>query len=204
VRALAGTLACAALLGVGCVLRRFPEPARVSLVPAERMEGELMLRQKLRFRYGARSGSLDAVVQVHCRKLSIVGLSPMGTRLFAITQEGDAIAVESLANAAWPFPPEQILQAVHRTYLLPLARPPRADGAHDVEVGSIRLVEVWKDGVLVERRFPDVIVRYAGERHAAGVASHAALHDEALGYHLDIETLSVERLTCDRALFRRN
>jgi hypothetical protein len=200
----AAGLALAALLGAGCALRRVPEQAQVVLVPAERMEGELVLRQKLRFRYAARSGSLDAVVQVHCRKLSIVGLSPMGTRLFSITQEGDAIAVESLANAAWPFPPEQILQAVHRTYLLPIARPARADGAHEVEVGEIRLVEEWKDGVLVERRFPGVTVRYAGERHATGIASQAALRDEALGYHLDIETLSVDRLTCERALFRRN
>jgi hypothetical protein len=210
-RALAcATLLALAALGTACTTRAVAHKTSIALVPADRMEGELVLRQKLRFRYAERAGSLDAVVQVHCRKLAIVGLSPMGTRVFSITQQGDVIAVESLANAVWPFPPEQILQAVHRSFLLPMARPPRLDGAHAVTVGAIELVEVWEGGALIERRFPDgpdgrasVTVRYAGERHPPEIASRVALHDEALGYHLEIETISVERLRCDRELFER-
>lgn len=177
------------------------------------MERELVLRQKLHFRHAKRTGSLDAVVQVHCGKVSIVGLSPMGTRLFAITQQGDAIDVELSAGAAWPFPPEEILQAVHRTYLLPIARPPRSDGTHRVEVGSIRFSEVWQDGALLERQFPftdaqagepALTVRYSGERSSSGIASRVALHDMALGYHLDIETLSAEPLQCANELIERH
>jgi len=184
----------------------------VVLVPAERMERELVLRQKLRFRHAKHTGSLDAVVQVHCGKVSIVGLSPVGTRLFSITQQGEAIDVELSPGAAWPFPPEEILQAVHRTYLLPIAQPARSDGAHRVEVGSIRFVEVWQDGALLERQFPyadaqagerALTVRYSGERSSSGIASRVALHDTALGYHLDIETSSVEHLQCGDELIER-
>jgi len=191
-----------ALLTASCATHTAPVSRPIELVPRDQMQGEFLAQQKLRFRYAERSGTLDAVLQVHCGKVSIVGLSPLGTRLFSITQQGDVIAVESNASRPWPFPPEEILQAVHRTYLLPIARPARADGTHRVEVGTLQFVERWADGALRERGFPDarradlaVTVRYTGDA-PEGIARHVALHDAVLGYRLEIETLSTQRLEC--------
>ncbi|MCP4004210.1 MAG: DUF3261 domain-containing protein [bacterium] len=177
----------------------------MKLLASGQVPGNFALRQRLRFRAAdGTSGALEAVLQVHCGALVIVGLSPLGQRLFSITQRGYETQVQSFTTQPWPFAPDRVLLDVHRTYLYPVADPPLADGSHTVFLGSFAFVERWQDGRLVERTIPDrlgarmgsVVVSYKGGVAPREVPRRVHLRNGLHDYEIEVETLSRRELIC--------
>jgi hypothetical protein len=171
---------------------------------SEDVPGGFQMQQRLRFRFREQIRALDAVLQVYCDEVLVVGLTPLGTRLFSIRQRGLEIQVESELENDWPFSPERILLDVHRTFLYPLADPPLPDGVHALRVGSLTIEERWEGGRLVERTIPEVLEERAGVvviRYEEGMTSseparRAGLENRPGRYELEVETLSRQELEC--------
>ena len=169
----------------------------------------LTLRQRIRYHYGERTGSLDAVVEKSCDALTVVGLGPFGTRLFSVQQSGTALEMKPELPEAWPFPPDRILVDTQRTYLYPLANPPPADGRHDVRYSDVWTSEIWQRGLLLERTIPValesdgtgktsgyVTIRYGSGLGRDTLPSTVTITDSARGYTLEVETIDSKTSTC--------
>ncbi|NRA09323.1 MAG: DUF3261 domain-containing protein [Myxococcales bacterium] len=100
-RTACGLLGLCVVGGLACASP--PEPKRISapgLVPTEQLPGELLARHRFAYRFGEREGALEAVLQVHCGEVVVLGLGPMSSPLFSIRQRGDAI--EAWSQRPWP------------------------------------------------------------------------------------------------------
>jgi hypothetical protein len=197
------------LLG-GCISPR-SEPTRLEagsiesqLRPSQEIEANFTARQRLRFRFADRAGSMDAVLQVHCGEVVIVALTPFGTRLFSVRQRGMDVEVEPAVDKRWPISPLRVLLDVQRSFLYPLASPPPPDGTHSSRVGSVKLREEWRDGQLVERSLTEsrgdrsgpFVVRYEPGMRRGMLPQHTELSSELHGYALEIETQSYSASSC--------
>jgi hypothetical protein len=197
------------LLG-GCISPR-SEPTRLEagsiesqLRPSQEIEANFTARQRLRFRFADRAGSMDAVLQVHCGEVVIVALTPFGTRLFSVRQRGLDVEVEPAVDKSWPISPLRVLLDVQRSFLYPLASPPPPDGTHSSRVGSVKLREEWRDGQLVERSLTEsrggrsgpFVVRYEPGMRRGMLPQHTELSSELHGYALEIETQSYSASSC--------
>jgi hypothetical protein len=200
----------ALLLLAGCASSR-PEPTpleidaiRSQLRPSHEIEADFSARQRLRFRFADRAGSLDAVLQVHCGEVVIVALTPFGTRLFSIRQRGRDVEVEPAADERWPVSPLRVLLDVQRSFLYPLASPPPPDGTHAGRVGALEIREAWRGGGLVERSLSEsqgdrsgpFVIRYDPGMRPGGLPQHTELSSELYGYALEIETQSYDASSC--------
>jgi hypothetical protein len=204
-------LAPALLLALACAPGRPPREAGPpdhpdELVATQDIAGDFLIRQRLRFRFGDRQGSFEAVVQKRCDEVTVVGLTPLATPAFAIHQRGLEVRVESHLPGPWPFSPRHVLLDVHRIYFLPLADRTPADGVHRVRRGGETVVERWAAGRLLERSFEGVagdppgrvVVTYPGGATRAGMPREVRLENEAYGYRIDVTTLSRTELRCTR------
>ena len=200
-RTACGLLGLCVVGGLACASP--PEPKRISapgLVPTEQLPGELLARHRFAYRFGEREGALEAVLQVHCGEVVVLGLGPMSSPLFSIRQRGDAI--EAWSQRPWPLPAARILLDAHRIFLYPVADPPLADGVHALRVAKVAFEERWAGGRLVERAIPGGDVRGVRIRFQEGADARSGpgpttLVDDRLGYRLDIEPRQYRRTTCD-------
>jgi hypothetical protein len=197
------------LLG-GCISPR-SEPTRLEtgsiesqLRPSHEIEANFTARQRLRFRFADRAGSMDAVLQVHCGEVVIVALTPFGTRLFSIRQRGLDVEVQPAVDKRWPISPLRVLLDVQRSFLYPLTSPPPPDGTHSSRVGSVKLREEWRDGQLVERSLTEsrgdrsgpFVVRYDPGMGPGTLPQHTRLSSDLYGYDLEVETQSYSASSC--------
>jgi hypothetical protein len=198
---LAAALAAACSTGAGPV----PGAERAFLlVPTTQIRGDFALRQRLDFHWKDREGSLDAVVQVHCGGLVVVGLSPLGAPAFTLHQDGTDVRVEAGVLGELPFEPERILEDVHRVYFIPFAPPAPGADRGEAQAGAERVSDLWSDGRVIERRFRrvasdppgEVVVRYEGGATPERIPARVWLESERYGYSLAIETLSRSELSC--------
>ena len=195
-------------LGVACVLaclvacggtHRAPSgpamPAREYpgyLASTETLGRPFMVRQSLRGRYQDHDLSLDVVVQLAKGKLTLVGLTPFGSRAFVLEQVGNETRFEKFVNREIPFDPKYVLNDVHRVFFRGLAGP-QEDGVHSEEQHDEKVTETWRAGVLVERRFERldgdpagaVIARFAG-KPAPVIAPELTLENQWFGYTIRI------------------
>jgi hypothetical protein len=167
------------------------------------LPGDWTVRHRIVYVAGDRRGSLEAVMQVHCGEVLVIGLAPFGVPLFSIRQH--AAAVEANGPKRWPLPPEVILLDVHRIFLYPVKPPSSGDGLHARRVGDVGVVERWLEGRLLERsieregRAP-VRIRFDG-----GIASQfdlrpVTLSDEEYGYQLEVSPLDSSQGICEVTL----
>jgi hypothetical protein len=174
-----------------------PVPAQsahnVVLLPTEQLAPSFVAQQKLSGRYGEREFSLDVVVQLAQGKLTLVGLTPFGTRAFVLEQQGTAIKLEKFIDRELPFDPRYVLDDVHRVFF---RKVPGAQGSGEfsAEDHGERVTERWRDGVLRERSFTrsdggQVVVTFRGAAVPV-VAPEVTLRNERFGYTLDVATVS--------------
>ncbi len=147
--------------------------------------------------------SFDAAVQKRGDALTLIGLSPLGTTGFVITLNDGASDVEftNRSGEELPFPPRFVLLDVQRVFFPWLAGDaPLADGVHEGDVAGAHVVEEWRGGRLIERRFTsagregEVIVRHGVERDGWLAPAQATLENGWFGYRLAIETLEETQL----------
>jgi hypothetical protein len=187
------------VLYLGCARAR---PAGPSLPPRDypgvledthALGRPFLVRQSLHGHYGLREISLEVVVQLANGKLTLVGLTPFGSRAFVLEQDGLATRFQKFVNREIPFDPSHVLNDLHRVFFRGLAGP-LADGVHGEEREGERISERWRSGVLVERRFerldhqPEgaVVIRYSGAP-APVIAPEVTLENQWFGYTLRIE-----------------
>jgi hypothetical protein len=192
------------LLLAGCATGPHP-PAMTDdaypgvLVDSTVLPSGLFLRQRIDARFGERTMSFSAVLQVDAGVLSLLALTPYGTRAFLIEQAGQAVRFTRYVDRELPFPPRFILLDVHRALfsgVVEAAPPP--DGTRAYERHGERVTERWQAGKLLERSFErldhkpagTILVRYG----PAGLVPNAPparieLDNGWFDYQLVIETL---------------
>jgi hypothetical protein len=180
------------------------------LVPTDRIEGAFMARQKVVARHAGRTSSFEAVLQYHDGTLTLVGLTPFGTRAYVLQQRGTEVVFDVSAPQtleAMPFPPRYVLLDIHRTFFMEIPGAPLSDGEHRTEREGELITERWESGRLRERSFRrlsgppegEIRVLYGAGMVAGEIPRTIEFRNGWYGYHLTIETVSYQRLPGTRS-----
>jgi hypothetical protein len=197
----------AAAMSYGCAAVR-PVPTGQAheypgvLTPPSQHGGDFLRSQKVVARYGGRTNSFSAVLQKQADTLTLIGLTPFGSKAFVIQQVGMEVKFTSYLPDELPFPPRYVLFDIHRVYFGGLGGAPLPDGEHVAERDGERIREVWKGGRLFERSFTRLaadppgamVIAYQGGMVPGTSPARIEIDNGWVGYHLSIATLSEERL----------
>lgn len=176
------------------------------LVSTDEIEGEFMARQKLSGSFGDKQFRFEAVLQMRDGTLTVLGLTPFGTKAFLLEQRGTKVEFKALIDREIPFPPEYMLQDIHRTWFwharLPWGASPPSEDPAVAEVDGERVTEQWSANGLVRRSFerldgaPEGSIRvdYMGGHREGRPAKQVVLDNGWFGYRLEIETVEWRRL----------
>lgn len=125
-----------------------------TLLPVTRWPRNVMLNQRVEARARGAEHGFDAVLQKRGDSLTLLGLTPFGTRAFVLEQRGVEVSFRSFVDRDLPFPPRFMLIDIQRTFfaLDPSERPPE-DGRREFTFEGERVVEEWAGGVLRRRDF---------------------------------------------------
>jgi hypothetical protein len=169
-------------------------PSPADIPPPDAIPGLFTVRQKLTAHSRQGGGSFEAVLQKEPGKLTLLGLTPFGSRAFLLEQTASDVTFTSYLPRELPFPPTFMLLDVHRVFGQWLG-PPVQDGERAAVVRAELVRERWRRGVLVERTFssgvsgpPTTTITYEGGG-PSGLAAHVVLTNLRFGYTLTIETL---------------
>jgi hypothetical protein len=201
-RRLAVALLAASTLATGC--RHLPPPLRARavadcpgpLLATEEIDGDFLVRQRVRVTARDESWSLQLVAQKRGDELTLLGFHPLGAKLFSLQQRGDRTRVDAAPAPLLEIPPRNLLRDFHRERLLTV---PRAgtDGTFLERWGSVEIRELRVAGRVIERRFQPA----GGERAAVTLyfaaaegrdTSHVRIANDRCGYHAEITTLTEE------------
>lgn len=172
------------------------------LLPPAALGGDLLWQQRVTASWGdGEQRGFDAAVQKQGDTLTVIGLSPLGQAGFVLVQRGKDVLFENHTDMHLPFPPRYVLLDVQRAFfawLPPVDATGTTDGEREGIVGQERIVEVQKNGLLVERRFTrldgkpagTIVVRYEWGSIDAGrrAPSRAVLDNGWFGYRLTVDT----------------
>jgi hypothetical protein len=166
-----------------------------ALRPPSVVPEDFVFRQRVTAQVAGREArSFDAMLEKKGDRLALVGLTPLGTVLFAASLEGTRLAFEDRTGEDLPFPPEYVLLDVQRVFFPWLPPPPDGSGVREGAVFAERVIERWAGGRLVERTFAceaagaPARVRVAFDNGARGIRS-AILTNECRSYVLTIENV---------------
>jgi hypothetical protein len=158
-------------------------------------------QQKIVATYEGHSFGFDAVLQKRGNELTLLGLTPFGSRAFVVTQKGADVSFQNYVGASLPFRPQYMLIDVHRVFLQasPLGDGPPYEGERTFSSADEKVTERWHDGRLVQRSYARIdgsprgaiVVDYEGGLGDDGrPPHHVVLINGWYGYRLDITTLS--------------
>jgi hypothetical protein len=80
----------------------------------EEIPGDFSLREQVTIWEGASEFPFELIAQKKGRELVLIGLSPIGAKLFTLVQIGDDTEVDALPAAALPISPLNVLRDMHR------------------------------------------------------------------------------------------
>lgn len=129
------------------------------LQPAGALATDILWQQRVTATWSTGERGFDAAIQKQGNVLTVLGLSQVGAPGFAILLRNTTIELKNDTGQDLPFPPRFILLDVQRTFYPWLPGAPPDDGTREGTVGEERVVETWRAGRLIERRF----ARLAGE-----------------------------------------
>jgi hypothetical protein len=170
------------------------------LISTADMGRDFLARQKLKGTFGEQEFAFEAVMQLHKGTLTVLGLTPFGTKAFVLTQTGTEVEFTPLIDREIPFPPEYMLQDIHRAWLwharLPWGDAPPSESAPSVEVAGERVTEQWSENGLVRRSFVrldgqppgEIRIDYVGGHRSGRPAKQVVLENGWFGYRLEIHT----------------
>jgi hypothetical protein len=173
-----------------------------TLVPPSTVPGEFLARQEVKARYGGTRVRFKSVLQKRGDTLTLLGLTPFGTRAFLLQQEGTAVTFTSYVDRGLPFPPRYILFDIQRALFIGITSGPLADGMHTASREGEEIRERWKGGRIMERTFrretgqpPGSITITCKDGMVFGVPPpKLKFRNEWFGYDLTITTRSYESL----------
>ena len=200
-RASALALLLTGALAAGCAHKPPPHPpvappTAAELPPPDAIPGQFAVRQKLTATSPKGGGSFEAVLQKTPGTLTLVGLTPYGSRAFLLTQTKGDVQFTKYVPRDLPFPPTFMLLDIHRV-LGQWLGPPLASGERSGQVGDETVHERWQGGKLIERTFVSarstppgqITISYAGYGAASSFAGHITLQNARLDYRIAIDTV---------------
>ncbi len=191
------------LQSAGCVhTQREPRSYPGPLVDASSITPDMFLRQRLTIQIRGRALRLEAAMQKHGDSLTLVGLLPFGAKAFVLEQYRSDVRMLSGFQQMLPFPPEYVLQDVHRTFFRHISAAPLPDGEHRLRGDQEETRERWRDGRLLQRSFrrldhkPRGTIRidYGKGISANRMPPRIRVHNGWLDYDVLIETLEYQLL----------
>lgn len=200
----AGIVTCALLLGCtggrsgsGGPPTALPEVALRS--PSE-LGDDFLYRQSISATFQGREVSFDAALQKQGDKLTLLGLTPFGTRAFLLEQNGTVLRFENYVDRELPFPPSYIIHDVARTFFVNVRA--ADDGPHTFHRGEETYADEWLEGRLQKReislpnavRQPAVIIDYGEGLSATQPPPLIRFEHRAFGYALEIKTTATQLL----------
>ncbi|GEM_PF-857844 len=172
-------------------------------VPLSAVRRDFFMRQRLVGEFDGHKIRLDAVIQKQGASLSVVGLTPFGTKAFVLKQEGNSIFFESFMASEMPFPARYILEDIHRSFLWDVLLPWGQHGENGAQTfrgeGTV-VIERWEDDKLLSRTFesPDrasrISIDYGTGMHEGHPPRTLKLVNDRQGYILSIETAQFQIL----------
>jgi hypothetical protein len=157
-----------------------------------------MARQEVTGTFGPEEHRFEAVLQKRGLELTVIGLTPFGTKAFVLVQEGRAVRYEDLMpkDRKLPLEPSYLLADIHHAFLIS-----GSPGEWTPALGGEEILEERDGGRVVSRTFrkagedePTVKVTYEGTVGQSGFPRTARLANMLYGYSLIIETVSHEDL----------
>jgi hypothetical protein len=172
--------------------------------PSERA-ADFFDRQKIVASYEGHSFGFDAVLQKRGDELTLLGLTPFGSRAFVVTQKGADVSFQNYVGTALPFPPRYMLIDVHRVFFpsAPATEAAQFEGERTFSAEGEVVTETWHEGRLFHRRFSHsdsrlpgkIVVDYEGGMgDDSSHPGHVVLTNGWYGYRLDITTTSHKAL----------
>ena len=195
-------LACLAACG-GSQHSQLLHPTRETgvLVPPRQIVADFVWRQRIAVRFKARRDSFSAVIEKRADRLLLLGLTPFGTRAFALEQRGTTVTFTPYIELELPFSPLYVLADVHRAFFRGLPNAPLPDGWHEQSANGEQIRERWQGGRLFERGFRSldasgngVLIRYEGGMLQLAPPRTISLISQHFGYALTITTLFAQSL----------
>lgn len=182
----------------GCAPPR-PPSYPGELLPPDALGPDFLAQQHLTFVGGGHRAELPVVLQKRGGELLMLGLTPFGTRAFAITLRDGRVGFEPYVDRPPPLEPRWVLMDVQRALRPPLTRP-RPSGKARVRVGEERVTERWEGGRLIERWYRRVDgepsgtirIRYEPAWRKGGPAARISYENGWVGYRLCIRTDAVQ------------
>lgn len=176
-----------------------PPPQGVLHAPSE-LGPDFTLDHRVVIRWQGREEGFRAILEKRGDVLTLVGLGPHGGRGFVLRQQGLEVSFESQLPEALPFPPEHILMALHRAWLVGL-HGPLPDGEHREERDGEEIAERWENGRLSARSFrvldgsPSGLfeITYDGgfDPSLATAPTRVLVRDGWLGYELEATAIAL-------------
>jgi hypothetical protein len=189
------------LLLVACAAPRPKEYPGTLLAPS-RTAGDFVRTQKLTARFQGQTRSMDAVLQKEGDLLTLIGMTPFGSKAFVLQQQGVEVSFKSYVAFEMPFPPKYILLDIQRVYFAGLEGAPLPDGEHTDQRDGEQIVEVWQGGRLLRRTFTRlsgdpagaITVTYQGGMAGGISPAKVEIDNGWVGYQLSINTVQEQRL----------
>lgn len=158
---------------------------------------DFMTRQALVGRYGEREFHGEVVVQKVGDKVTLIGVTPFGTKAFVVQQDAGGVKGQEIIKGTLPFPPEFMLLDVHRSLFIKLAEG-TGDGKRVGERGGEALTETWQGGRLLKRTYKrldrrpkgTITVEYVGGMVGDEPPKVMRLDNGWFGYSVEITTVS--------------
>jgi len=190
-RSFAGVLALIILFGLfACTQNtdsvkplKIARDVNFSLLSPESFGQSLSLLQSLEINYRGETRQLLAQLEISSNNITLVGLSPLGNRLFTVLWTGESLSEEYLAEWPFPFSPKHILVDVQLALWLKI---PQQDGFKIREFKSPQM----KREIL---RNEEIVMRISYETRPFWQGKILIQHLER-GYQLSIQTLQSNQL----------
>ncbi|MBK9753481.1 MAG: DUF3261 domain-containing protein [Nannocystis sp.] len=160
--------------------------------------GDFLARQTLVGRLGEREIHGQVVLQKRGSELTLIGLTPFGSKAFVIQQGPEGVRSQTIMAGALPFPPEFMLLDVHRALFMGLSGGTGADGERRGEREGEAIRETWADGRLLRRSFRrldrrpkgTITIEYVGGMAGEQAPAKIIVDNGWFGYRVEISTIS--------------
>lgn len=181
-----------------------PDPAQMRypgvLVPAQALAAkqDFLARQSLVGRQGEREIHGEVVVQKRGAALTLIGMTPFGSKGFVIQQDEAGVKSQEVLAGSLPFPAEFMLLDVHRAMFMGLSEGPGPDGTRTGVREGEKISETWQGGKLLRRTFRrldrrprgDITIEYVGGMTGDHPPPKIVFTNGWFGYTIEINTVS--------------
>ena len=174
------------------------------LFPLAQIESNFMLRQKLLGSFRGQDFHGEVIIQKLAGELTIIALTPFGSKAFAIKQTSERIDSVSFIPQQLVFPPELMVLDIHRSLFIGSNKSDKPqNGVINFVYKGVGIRETWNKGQLKQRLFfaknkPKTVeftINYGEGMHDFIPPAEIELFDHRIGYRIRVITSHFEPLS---------